>query len=165
MKNTDYKQKISQTITIISPELADTANMVMPLHLFYKNMMQEVVKILEDKYELSKSELELLVTLATTKDNTGTLAPTKLYESLVFSSGGMTKLLKKLEEKNYINRLDNPKDKRSKLVRITPVAKEITKLAINDVMLLESRYFACLTDDEKSNLFAVLEKLALNLKG
>jgi len=50
------------------------------------------------------------------------VAPINLYESLVFSSGGMTKLLKKLEDRNYISRVDNPIDKRSKLVRITPEA-------------------------------------------
>ena len=160
MDNVNYKQKISQLKTIISPSLNDTINLVVPLHLYYKKMMQDVKDLLEEKYGLSKSELDLLVALATTDDNSGRLAPTKLYKHLVFSSGGMTKLLKKLEVKNYISRVENPEDKRSKLVAITSIGKDLATEAINDVMRLEKNYFSNLTDIEKKTLLTAFGKLA-----
>lgn len=103
--------------------------------------------------------MDLLVSLTTVEDKSGTLAPTELYDHLLFSSGGMTKLLKKLETKNYITRVENPKDKRSKLVQITPKGKELTIKAINDVLKLESQYFLKLTDNEKNSLKDAFKKL------
>ncbi len=161
MKNTNYKEKTTQLKTIVSPSLRDTVDIVIPLHIYYKNMMQEVKKFLEEKYELSKSELDLLLALFISKENEGTLAPTELYEHLVFSSGGMTKLLKKLELKEYILRVENPGDKRSKLVQITSKGKDIATKAINDVMKIESQYFKQLNDVEKNSLLTAFEKLTL----
>ncbi|WP_121626296.1 MarR family winged helix-turn-helix transcriptional regulator [Poseidonibacter antarcticus] len=158
MKNLNYKEKKVQLKNILTPALKDTVDLVIPLHVYYKNMMQEVKVFLEKKYELNKSELNLLVTLSTTENKT--LAPTKLYEDLVFSSGGMTKLLKKLEMKDYITRIENPEDKRSKLVKITSVGESLAIDALNDVLKIEGSYFINLTDVEKSTLLIIFEKLA-----
>ena len=161
MKNSNYKEKTAQLKNLLSPSLNDTVDLVIPLHIYYKNMMQEVKEFLEERYELNKSELNLLVALSTATDNLGTLAPTELYEDLVFSSGGMTKLLKKLELKEYIIRIENPKDKRSKLVKITTKGEKLAIEAINDVMKIESQYFSNLTNIEKETLLTVFQKLAL----
>jgi len=160
MKNLNYKEKKAQLKTILTPPLTDIVDLVIPLHVYYKNMMQEVKVFLEKKYELNKSELNLLVTLSTTENKT--LAPTKLYKDLVFSSGGMTKLLKKLEMKDYITRIENPEDKRSKLVKITSVGESLAIDALNDVLKIEGSYFINLTDAEKSTLLIIFEKLADN---
>ena len=160
MKNLNYKEKKAQLKNILTPALKDTVDLVIPLHVYYKNMMQEVKVFLEKKYELNKSELNLLVTLSTTENKT--LAPTKLYKDLVFSSGGMTKLLKKLEMKDYITRIENPEDKRSKLVKITSVGESLAIDALNDVLKIEGSYFINLTDTEKSTLLIIFEKLADN---
>lgn len=164
MNNTNYKEKTAQLKTIVSPTLSDTVDLVIPLHIYYKRMMQEVKKFLEEKYDLSKSELNLLLALAATADKSNTLAPTELYEHLVFSSGGMTKLLKKLEIKDFILRVENPEDKRSKLVQLTKKGKDIASTAINDVITLEGKYFSCLNDIERSVLLTAFEKLAINSK-
>jgi len=160
MKNSNYKEKAAQLKSLLSPSLHDTVNLVVPLHIYYKNMMQEVKEFLEKKYEINQSELNLLVALSTTKDKMGILAPTELYEDLVFSSGGMTKLLKKLELKDYILRVENPNDKRSKLVEITSEGKEIASKAINDVLEIETQYFLKLNNLERSTLVNAFEKLA-----
>lgn len=164
MKNTYYKEKITKLKTILHPSLSDTADLLIPLHSSYKNMMEEVKKMLEEKHEMSKSELDLLVDLVTTDDDSGILTPTELYERLVFSSGGMTKLLKKLETKKYIIRIENPEDKRSKLVKITAAGNDIAIKAINDVMSLEAQYFSCLNNNEKNNLLTAFQKLTLRVK-
>ena len=164
MNNTNYKEKTAQLKTIVSPTLSDTVDLVIPLHIYYKNMMQEVKKFLEEEYYLGKSELNLLLALATTADNSETLAPTELYEHLLFSSGGMTKLLKKLEIKDFIIRVEDPEDKRSKLVQLTKKGKDIASNAINDVIKIEGKYFSSLSDTERSVLLTAFNKLAINSK-
>lgn len=158
--NKNYKEKISELINIVSPSHKNILDLVIPLHLYYKDMMQEVKYFLEEKYTLSKNELDLLLALISSPNEDTTLAPTELYEHLVFSSGGMTKLLKKLELKDYILRVENPNDKRSKLVKITSEGKEIAKKAINDVLEIESQYFSRLNDLERTTLANAFEKLA-----
>ncbi|MBW2273543.1 MAG: MarR family transcriptional regulator, partial [Deltaproteobacteria bacterium] len=53
------------------------------------------------------------------------LAPNQLYTALERSSGGMTKMLKRLEQLELVRRVDNPDDRRSKLVRLTAAGKRL----------------------------------------
>lgn len=159
MNEIHCKEKIKRLQEMSTLENKNTVELIVPLHTYYTNMMQKVKKLLEESYELNKSELDLLVTLTSAKQSNGTLAPTELYDHLVFSSGGMTKLLKKLETKEYITRVDNPEDKRSKLVQITTCGKEIALKAMNDVLSLETKCFSCLDDNEKNTLSQTFSKL------
>lgn len=54
------------------------------------------------------------------------MAPNELYTLLERSSGGMTKMLKRLESLGLVERVEDPDDKRSKLVHLTPagIARE-----------------------------------------
>lgn len=161
MNDKNFKTKIERLKDMVAPEYKDTVDVIVPLHAYYINLMHEVKKVLEVEYELTKSELDLLTILSTTDENFGTLAPTELYDHLVFSSGGMTKLLKKLENKEYIIRIDNPEDKRSKLVQITFEGREIAKNAMNDVLKLETEYISKISVSEKTKLTTILKKLVL----
>ena len=158
--NKNYKEKLSELKKIVSPSHKNTLDLVIPFHIYYKDMMQEIKYMLEVKYTLSKNELDLLLALIGSGNNCNTLAPTELYDYLLFSSGGMTKLLKKLEMKDYIIRVENPDDKRSKLVQITYEGKELAKSAIDDVLEIETQYFSKLNDLERSTLSNIFEKLA-----
>ena len=53
-----------------------------------------------------------------------TLTPTELYSSLMVSSGTISTRLKKLEAEGWIERLTNPEDARSLLVRLSASGKE-----------------------------------------
>ena len=53
-----------------------------------------------------------------------TLTPTELYSSLMVSSGTISTRLKKLEAEGWIERLPNPEDARSLLVRLSASGKE-----------------------------------------
>ena len=46
-----------------------------------------------------------------------TLSPTQLYTAEQVTSGGMTKMMHALSDAQLIERIDNPKDGRSRLVR------------------------------------------------
>lgn len=68
--------------------------------------------------DISVFELEVLVLLRSFP-YPHRLTPSWLSKSLMVSSGGLTKVLIKLENKGYITRDQNPTDKRSRIVRLT----------------------------------------------
>lgn len=69
----------------------------LPLTLIYKHMFNQNANLLQQKYDLIHSEIDVLASLMF---NGKIMTPTALFEATVFSSGGMTKILKKLQEKN-----------------------------------------------------------------
>jgi len=71
----------------------------------------------------------------------------------------MTKILKKLELDGLIRRIENDKDKRSKLVQLTSKGKEKALEALNDVLTLEDKYFRKLDENEREVLSKLLYKI------
>jgi DNA-binding MarR family transcriptional regulator len=57
------------------------------------------------------------------------LSPSKLYTDLERSSGGMTKMLKRLESLGFVERTPDPEDGRSTLVALTPSGIEVEEKA------------------------------------
>jgi len=139
----------------------DVINLTIPFYMLYKNIMEGITSIQNDSYHINNSELDVLASLILS-GNKYTLSPTKLHERLLFTSGAITKVLKKLEEKEYIIRVDNLHDKRSKLVQITPLGKEICQAALKDVILYEEKCFNTLTPKEKNTLQNLLLKTLKN---
>ena len=78
---------------------------------------------------------------------------------MVFSSGGMTKVLKKLEEKEYITRVDNQNDKRSKLVQLSKKGEILLNKALKDVVDLEKDFFSPLDEKEQKTLKELIYKV------
>ena len=140
---------------------SDIGYVTLPMLMLSEKLLAKIATLLEEKYSMSNSQLDVLASLHSANEENYTLSPTKLYERLFFSSGGMTKVLKKLEKKEFINRLDNIEDKRSKLVQLTQTGREILEKSLADVIELEELMFASLnTEDRKylsSLLFKVLE--------
>ncbi|KPA22976.1 Multiple antibiotic resistance protein MarR [Shimia sp. SK013] len=93
------------------------------------------------------------------------LSPTQLYSAVQVSSGGLTKMLTGLEKDGYVDRVPNPQDKRSRLVKLTPTgdrkARGISKelLAANQTLI-----GGILTDAETEQLAALLRKLLIGLQ-
>ena len=68
-----------------------------------------------------------------------TLTPTELYSSLMVTSGTMSTRLKKLEAEGWIERLPNPQDARSMLVRLTDSGKTLVEKAVYPHVANEKR--------------------------
>jgi len=130
-----------------------------PFYILHKKLTESLSLMQESKYSLSNAELDVLSSLKLVGDDTRTLSPTELYSTLVFSSGGMTKVLKKLEIKEYITRVDNIKDKRSKLVKLTKSGDELLSKALKDVVDLEKDFFSPLDDKEQKTFQKLIYKL------
>ncbi len=137
---------------------SDIGYVTLPLLMLSQKLLTRISDLLERKYQISHSELDVLASLHSADDENHTLTPTKLYERLFFSSGGMTKVLKKLEQKEFINRLDNKEDKRSKLVQLTPSGKNILEKSLTNVIELEEAIFAHVKGEEREKLSDLLFK-------
>lgn len=132
----------------------------LPLMLVNKILTEQKEKIFNSKYGLTTSEFDVLMSLLCQNKP---LTPTELYENMIFSSGGMTKLLKKLESKKLIHRLPSQEDKRSMLVSITPQGVELTIKAFDDIVRITMDSFGVLDESEKNIFEKILKKILVKL--
>jgi len=137
---------------------SDLTKVTLPLFVLYDKLLTTINKMLHEKYKLTNTEIDVLSSLRHSDSGEYKLSPTKLYERLLFSSGGMTKVLKKLENKNYIKRLNNPDDGRSKLVQLTQSGEDILVEAINDIIIMEEDMFNHLDKEDREGLSRLLFK-------
>jgi len=151
--NIDNLKKL--TPDIYKPSL----HMSIPFFAFHKILFEKGEDILSNSHNLTQSELDVLGALYYGGGEDFSLMPTELYEIMLFSSGGLTKVLKKLELKEYIKRFDSKEDKRVKIVQITKQGKEITQKALLEVISYEEQYFSKLDDNEQKEFSRLLYKM------
>lgn len=132
----------------------------LPMVLIYKHLFHLKTSILEEKFNLTHSEMDVLASL---NFNNKIMSPTDLYESTIFSSGGMTKLLKKLEDKGLITRIPCVKDKRSLLVQITKKGEQIVQEAMVIIVDKDNEIFGILDNQEKKVMEKALKKLVYSI--
>lgn len=135
-------------------------NYTLPITLIYKNMFNEGEHLLKEKYNLLHSDVDVLAALYF---NGQILSPTDLYAATVFSSGGMTKVLKKLENLEYISRVPSSIDKRSMLVKLEDKGEAILHKCLTDMIASKEKLFNTLSKEERESLKQILKKLLLTL--
>lgn len=150
---------LDNTYNQINKTFEDSLTISNSLEKFYKQLQSGIQKLLLDNHQLSMSEVEVLKELLFTYGSEKTLSPTELYEKLDFSSGGMTKVLKKLENKKYITRIENPEDKRSKLVKLTILGEDTTKRVHFDILEYQEDFFSTFSSQEIQILKILLSKI------
>lgn len=126
----------------------DILPIVVPFYIFHQKLFDGFTKIQENKYQITNSELDVMRCLYLSNNDDNILSPTKIFQKLMFTSGAITKVLKKLEEKDYIIRVDNKYDKRSKLVQLTNKGCEVCKSALIDIFAFEREAFSKLSKEE-----------------
>ena len=87
------------------------------------------------------------------------LNPKGLLETVMLSSGGMTKRLDQLERAGLVKRSPDPGDRRGTLVRLTPRGRRTIDRAIEAHIDNEQRLLAPLDAAERRDLDALLRKL------
>lgn len=91
------------------------------------------------------------------------LTPTQLFKVLMFSSGGMTNQLDRLEKAGLIARRPNPDDRRSMLVTLTEEGLGLVNDTIAPHVDNEARALSPLNEEEQRTLNALLTKLMSGL--
>lgn len=82
-----------------------------------REMLRELDRRLNDEHRLSVSELDVLITLGNAAGQR--LRMSDLAEAVMFSSGGLTRLIGRLEERGLVRRDPDPADARGALAVLT----------------------------------------------
>ena len=85
--------------------------------------------------------------------------PSKLYGSVILSSGGMTKLSDRLEKAGLVERLPDPADRRGRLIGLTAKGLDVVDRGIVDFLANEERLLSALSATERKELTDLLRKL------
>jgi len=133
--------------------------MTFPIALIHKTIFSHSDSFLKENFDLLNSEADVLALLYT---HDKTLSPTQLYDMTVFSSGGMTKVLKRLLERGLICRKQDSADKRYMLVCLTECGEELIVKSLNAVSKECSKYFENLNQEEMQIFSTLLKKIISN---
>lgn len=87
------------------------------------------------------------------------MSPTVLFDSMMVSSGTMTNRLQHLEKKELIERIDNPEDKRSLLVKLTSKGLDLIDRAIASHVQLENDLMKNISKEELLIINLLLKKV------
>lgn len=128
----------------------------LPITLIHKNMFNESECFFKTRYDLLHSHIDVLASLYF---DDKPLSPTDLYDATIFSSGGMTKVLKKLEERELIKREASSSDKRSMLISLTAQGRELIENCMVEIAKVKEEKFSILTQKEKEDLKNILSKI------
>jgi DNA-binding MarR family transcriptional regulator len=142
--------------TTIKSKEYEVFALTLPITLIHKNMFNDTECFLKTQYDLLHSHVDVLASLYFDGNS---LSPTELYDATIFSSGGMTKVLKKLEERNLIKREASSNDKRSMLISLTKEGKDLIENCMIEVAKQKEEKFSILTQKEKEDLKNILSKL------
>ena len=125
-------------------------------------VMRQLATNYKAEFDLNHWEFDVLATLRRA-GKPYCLSPTALFDSMMVSSGTMTNRLQHLEKKQLIERLDNPDDKRSLLVQLTPQGVELIDTVMLSHVRLENELLAGISGEELSILNTLLKKIERNL--
>ncbi len=85
-----------------------------------------------------------------------------IAKHFMLDKGSIAKTLNKLEKKNLINRLDNPNNKREKLIIITKDAKKIMGQVGEELQIWHEYLFEGITKEEIAEFNRILSKMSAN---
>ena len=111
-------------------------------------------------YGMSPGEFDILMTLRRTA-SPHVLTPTELQQSMIITSGGLTKLLYQLETRGLVSRSVQQHDKRSKLVHLTSKGKKTVEKTAAALIKVENKWLGdALSTHELEQLKKLLGKAA-----
>ena len=114
------------------------------------------------KAGLQPGEFDVLATLRRSGEPYR-LSPTRLYEAMMMSSGGMTNRLDRLEQAGLIERHPDPVDRRGKLIALTAAGRRVIDETLPWHVANEEKLLSALTTAEQKKLDALLKKLIAGL--
>lgn len=88
-------------------------------------------------FRLTPGDFDVIATLRRTDEGEG-VNPGRLLESLLITSGGLTKRLDRLEEAGLIERHPDPADRRATLIRLTPQGLEVIDEVLPGLLEMEA---------------------------
>lgn len=107
---------------------------------------------------LDRGGLDVLATLRRS-GSPYQLTPTRLYQELVLTSGAMTHRVDALARAGLVERIPDPRDRRSSLVGLTERGREVAGRAMAAHMACEAAMITPLPETDRPALAELLKKL------
>lgn len=157
MSKNDKVDDIVQQWLQERPEL-DTGPMA-PIGRLYRvfHHLSVDIEAVHKTYSLTTGEFDVLATLR----RHGTpycVTPTTLFRTAMLSSGAMTNRLNRLEKKALIERLPDPDDRRSLMVKLTKDGLSLIDSAVEAHLKKEHDLIAMFSEEEQQTLNILLRK-------
>ena len=89
------------------------------------------------------------------------MSPTELQNTLMITSGGVSNLLKRIEDMGYVRRFDDPVDGRGVVVELTEAGFALSETAMSAQADLERQLVATLSSEEQELMAALLRRLII----
>lgn len=113
-----------------------------------------------DQHGLTPAEFDVLATLRNA-ESPYELTPGQIQDRVLITSGGLTKVIHLLEEKQYVERSVARNDNRVKPVRLTTAGNRCVTKAMKDIVIMTREWISSiLNDDEIRMATEVLSKVA-----
>lgn len=89
----------------------------------------------------------------------GELSVNALITAVLSTSGNMTVVIRNLEKRELIARVENPFDRRSYFVHLTENGKNLIAALFTEHMILLKKNLSVLSEQEKRNSIQIMKKL------
>ncbi|MEM1433456.1 MAG: MarR family transcriptional regulator [Pseudomonadota bacterium] len=106
--------------------------------------------------ELHMSHFSLLNRLVRNGD---AQTPQRLAQQMNQTRATMTNSLARLSDRGYIDVIENPRDRRSKLVFLTPAGRKARDTAIGRIAPTMQRYIEGMSSEDLADLYRLLRKM------
>lgn len=158
------KKKILDAFYAFEKERSDegikgTAKITVPMTILC-NMIHSKGKAVYEEYGLTQAEIDMLISLHVHNDG---LTAGEVSDRMVFSSGGISKVVKKLILKKLIYKEDSKEDKRSSLIYLEDKGRDIVLTCMPKFGENDKVFYDVLNETEKEILEKAFKKILYNL--
>jgi DNA-binding MarR family transcriptional regulator len=136
-----------------------TAGITIPMTIVC-NMLHTRGKPIHEEYDLTQAEIDMLISLHVHNDG---ITATEVSDGMVFSSGGISKVVKKLESKKLIYKKDSKEDKRSSLIYLEDKGREIALACMPQFGKNDNYFYDVLNETEKDILEKAFKKILYSI--
>jgi len=128
------------------------------------NLQKDARQILDkklQKFDLTRYEWLSLLVLENNKDP---ISQAVIRDYLGVDNSYLTKVLDKLEKKNFIERIIDKKDRRSRLIKPSELSQNLRTEIYQIAFAFNEQLLKPLSQDEKHQLFGLIHKVHSGLK-
>ena len=116
-----------------------------------------------DQHDITWRDWQVLTNLLLAGETP--VSPSDLSSRLMVTTGAMTNVLDRLEQRGLLRRVRNPADRRSVIVEATEAGSALWHVAVNELGEQEAQVVRTLAREEQEQLNALLRKLLAALPG
>jgi len=121
--------------------------------------------LLRSEFDTTLPRFDLLAQLdAAASESVQGLTMSELSRRLMVTNGNLTGLVDRLVRERLVSRAVSPTDRRTQMVRLTPLGKRTLDAMTPDHLAWVESMFTELTDDERTQLHHLLGKLKTSVR-